>query len=71
MSYRVEWFHAESAGISIVPRGTEFGEHEVTEEVAIILDGDEGAAFEGTRDQIRARLYRLLEELERAGASDS
>jgi hypothetical protein len=69
MSFRVEWFDALATVVAVVPRGFEFGEYAVTEDVAIVFDGDEGAALEGPADQVRGLLVAALAELDRLVAS--
>lgn len=65
MSLHVEWFHTDSAVLTVEPRGTEIGEDEVTEQAALVLCGDECAVLEGPPSDLRELLRSALAELDR------
>ena len=49
----VEWFRPPWEAVTVVPRGTTVGGHEVTAEVGLVLINDEVCVIESTWHELR------------------
>jgi hypothetical protein len=65
MSVHVEWYDASMTSLAIYPTGSEIGEDEVTEEIALVVEGDSISVIEGSVDRIRTMLEKALQALPR------
>jgi len=56
----VWWVDAARCGIDLIRTGAHAGDGEVTSEAALVLSGDSSYAIEGTRDELREFVARLV-----------